>query len=59
VLDAGGRRIAALDGTFGAGRHQWQWDGRLAGGSRVSAGLYFVRLTTPYGDRVQRLVRLD
>ncbi len=59
VMDASGRRIAVLDGTFGAGRHQWQWDGRLEGGSRVSAGLYFVRLTTPYGDRMQRLVRLD
>ena len=59
VMDASGRRIATLDGTFGAGRHQWQWDGRLEGGSRVGAGLYFVRLTTPYGDRTQRLVRLN
>ena len=59
VLDAGGRRVAALQGTFGAGHHLWQWDGRLAGGARARAGLYFVRLSSPYGERVQRLVRLD
>ena len=59
VLDAGGRRVALHDGTFGAGQHVWQWDGTLASGARARAGLYFVRLGTPFGDRVQRLVRLD
>jgi hypothetical protein len=59
VLDTGGRRVAAREGSFGAGRHIWQWDGRLASGARVPAGLYFVRLSTPYGDRLTRLVRLD
>ncbi len=59
VLDAGGRRVAGFDGEFGAGRHTWHWDGRLASGSRARAGLYFVRFTSPFGTRMQRLVRLD
>jgi uncharacterized repeat protein (TIGR02543 family) len=59
VLDAGGRRVASYEGVFAAGSHLWQWDGRLASGARARAGLYFVRLGTAFGTRMQRLVRLD
>jgi hypothetical protein len=59
VIDAAGRRVAGRHGDFAAGRHAWRWDGRLADGSRARAGLYFVRLATPFGTRLQRLVRLD
>ncbi len=59
VIDASGRRIAGTSGAFGAGRHAWRWDGTLADGSRARAGLYFVRLVTPAGTRLQRLVRLE
>ncbi|MFN8587026.1 MAG: FlgD immunoglobulin-like domain containing protein [Candidatus Eisenbacteria bacterium] len=59
ILDAAGRRVAQHAGTFAAGRHAWNWDGRSADGSRVSAGLYFVRLTAAGQTRLQRLARLD
>jgi hypothetical protein len=59
VLDAQGRRVAGMAGTFGAGRHAWRWDGRLADGARARAGLYFVRLATPFGNRLRRVARLD
>jgi hypothetical protein len=59
VIDAAGRRVAGTAGEFAAGRHLWRWDGTLVDGSRAHAGLYFVRLTTPFGDRTERLVRLE
>ncbi len=59
VIDAGGRRVATYEGEFAAGHHAWRWDGRLVNGTRAHAGLYFVRLVTPFGNQHQRLVRLD
>ncbi len=45
VFDLQGRRIAKLaDGVYPAGYHQSTWDGRMAGGSRVRAGMYICRL---------------
>ena len=47
VHDASGRKVATLaEGRFDAGRHKLEWDGRASRGSPVSAGVYFVRLTT-------------
>jgi hypothetical protein len=59
VLDVAGRRVAGTSGEYGPGRHAWTWDGRLADGSHARAGLYLVRLTTPFGTRLQRAVRLE
>ena len=48
VFDAAGRRLAVvLDRGFDAGVHEASWDGRDAGGARVRAGVYFLRLGTP------------
>lgn len=44
VLDTGGRRVAALGGSFDAGRHALPWNGRDGSGARLPAGLYFVRM---------------
>ena len=58
VFDAAGRRVATLvQGDLPAGRHSASWDGRAAGGERVSAGLYFARLTTQQGTVSRRIVR--
>jgi len=35
------------------------WNGRDAGGALVPAGLYFERLTTPFGVRGAKLVRMN
>ncbi len=59
VIDASGRRVAGVSAEYGAGTHAWRWDGRLASGAHARAGLYFVRLETPFGSRTQRMVRLD
>lgn len=58
ILDLAGRRLwdRAVDGA--AGTTTWVWDGADAGGAHVGAGLYLVRLTTPFGSRTQRLVWL-
>ena len=55
IVDVGGRRVAAYEGDFAAGAHAWRWDGAASGGGRVGAGVYFARLVTPLGARVQRI----
>jgi predicted phage tail protein len=58
VLDVQGRVVAALaEGDFGAGRYERVWDSSTARGR--AAGLYFVRLETPEGRLVRRVVVLD
>jgi len=58
ILDLGGRRLWTNEGTFSAGPQSCRWDGSTSGGARASAGLYFVRLVTPWGNRTERLVML-
>lgn len=58
ILDLNGRRVWATEGEFPAGTQSVQWQGRATDGSRVPAGIYFIRLGTPFGDRTGRLVRL-
>jgi uncharacterized repeat protein (TIGR02543 family) len=55
VVDVQGRTVALLsDGWLDPGAHHLGWDARAAGGN--PPGLYFVRLSTPWGDRVRRLI---
>jgi hypothetical protein len=61
VIDMTGRRVAALPGqVYDAGQSTVAWDGRSDRGSRLPAGIYFVRMMA--GDRVvgaTRCVLLD
>lgn len=51
VFDVSGREVRRLaDGTFPAGRHDIQWDGRSAAGRRLAGGIYFARIAI--GERV-------
>ncbi len=43
-------------GEMAAGAHRVEWDGKDADGRRVASGVYFVRLTTPLGSVVRRLM---
>jgi hypothetical protein len=58
VLDLGGRRVWQVESGLSAGPHAWAWDGRGARGEVAGAGLYFVRLVTPWGNLTQRLIWL-
>jgi hypothetical protein len=52
VYDVSGRRVATLaDGAHPAGRHQVAFDG-----TRMAAGVYWARLTTPGITRTQKIV---
>jgi len=54
IFDVSGRRVRLLrQGPLGAGAHAEQWDLRTENGSRVAAGLYFVRLRVG-GERLTR-----
>jgi hypothetical protein len=58
VVDVLGQRVAHLaDGVRPAGRHRAVWD-IGADGHHVPAGIYFVRLVTPAGNRSLRLAIL-
>jgi hypothetical protein len=59
VFDLEGRRVRTLDGPRWA--EGWQdvvWDGRDAGGDRVPAGVYWVRLVLPHEVRTVRVVQV-
>lgn len=58
VLDVQGHRVSQLvSGLHPAGRHTAVWNAD-EGARRVPAGIYFVRLVTPLGNRYRRLVIL-
>jgi hypothetical protein len=59
VFDLGGRRVATLfAGRAEAGGHTLAWSGLSDFGAPLGAGLYFVRLVTPAGERRARIVLL-
>jgi len=58
VLDVEGRRVWSESGERPAGPQAASWDGRDAAGRPLGAGLYLVRLSTPWGVRTARLVRV-
>jgi len=59
LLDLSGRRVVTLaDGAYGANRYVRAWDLRDDRGRRVEPGVYFARLVTDAGARLQRLVVL-
>ena len=56
VLDAQGRIVRRVaEGSRPAGWTEVSWDGRDARGSGVAAGVYFIRVRTPAGQRLKRL----
>ena len=60
VFDAAGRRVRVLARrSFDAGRYTMVWDGRDERGSRVRAGVYFMRATDGSATRTHRLVLAD
>jgi hypothetical protein len=58
VMDLAGRRVWGSEAMFAPGAHSVQWDGRDSQGAVVPAGVYFVRLATPWGTRMTRAARL-
>ena len=61
VYDVRGRYVKTLQsGPMDAGTHAAFWDGSGGGTDRVSAGIYFARLSVAGGKSVQtRVVVLD
>jgi hypothetical protein len=55
ILDPSGRRVWSAAEDYPAGAHALSWHGEAAGG-QVGTGVYFVRLSTPWGVRGPRLV---
>ncbi len=59
IFDLQGRRLATpIDGTFDAGLHEVNWEGRDAEGRELASGIYFARLSAGMELRMIRLVLL-
>ncbi|HET7251492.1 MAG TPA: hypothetical protein VFI79_16695, partial [Gemmatimonadales bacterium] len=59
IYDILGRRVRTLlDATVTPGRRELHWDGCATGGNVVGSGIYFARITSPYGQRVTRVITL-
>ncbi|MEZ4649477.1 MAG: FlgD immunoglobulin-like domain containing protein [Candidatus Eisenbacteria bacterium] len=59
VFDVSGRRVRTLvNGQLEAGRHEVIWNGRDDRGLEVSSGIYFYRLSTSEGARIQKVTRI-
>jgi len=60
IFDVTGRRIrTVLNERLEAGRYSPVWDGRDERGSRVAAGVYFVRLRAGEFTATRKSIRLD
>jgi len=61
VYDLVGRRVVSLSRhtVFEPGVHELRWDRRRADGSLAAPGVYFIRVLSPLGTAVQRVVLLD
>lgn len=56
VFDVGGRRIVSLaNGSFSAGSHSRAWNRRADDGSRIGAGVVFVRLVGDGASRTRKV----
>ena len=59
VFNILGRRVVVLvEATLPAGSHEAVWDGRNAGGSAVSSGVYLYRLTTEQWTQSRKMLLL-
>ncbi len=58
IVDTAGRRVWSHAADGRAGPQSWTWSGIGTDGTRAGAGLYLVRLSTPWGERTRSLVWL-
>ncbi len=59
VFNSTGRLIRELTNTeMKAGIHTVTWDGRDAVGAEVAQGVYFIRLSTSFGERIGKVMLL-
>jgi subtilisin family serine protease len=59
IFKPGGQRVWTSGTTsYAAGESAVRWSGRDAAGAHAPAGLYFVRLTTQFGTKNAKMIRL-
>ena len=59
VFNLSGRLIRTLaDRNFEAGEHRVSWDGRSASGSKVGAGIYFIRVDSGEESETRKVVHV-
>jgi len=57
VVNSRGQRIQTLfEGVRDPGEYRVSWDGKTGSGATAAAGVYFCRLASPAGNRVQKML---
>jgi hypothetical protein len=61
VYDVAGRRVRVIANglVLSPGARELVWSGRRDDGGRAAAGVYFIRVRTPLGGSIQRIVKLE
>jgi len=60
IFDGAGRKVRALlSGSTDASAHSVRWDGRDDGGTRLAAGVYFVRIEASGFTQARKVVLSD
>lgn len=58
LLDLQGRTVRVIhSGPLARGVNSLAWDGRGKSGQQLNSGVYFLRMTTPVGSSITRVVR--
>ncbi|MBI4721556.1 MAG: T9SS type A sorting domain-containing protein [Candidatus Stahlbacteria bacterium] len=59
IYDLAGRAVCTLvDKSMNAGKHSISWDGKDTAGKKVSPGIYFYKICTASGTKVQKAIRI-
>ncbi len=59
IYNIKGQKIRTLLNTNTApGEYNMQWDGLNDTGNKVGTGVYFVRISTPFNDNIERVVMI-
>jgi hypothetical protein len=56
IYDVLGNKVAAIEGTYSAGKHVVTWDGRAADGQKLSDGTYYCRLQSMEHSAVLKMI---
>ncbi len=59
IVDIGGKEVRQIRTQGNAGLNAISWNGQTTEGTRLQAGVYFVRLQTEQGNMIRKVILMD